>query len=256
LLTATLILATFAGCNNATNETADVNKPTNETADLDPGFMLFPTPRTFDGPGTVFRIDKGKTRFLVKRLAIKVDEAGTEELPVRSKSVTWTASALATFIGAPQIVQDARGSFKADSSLKSEISFGQGTRERTYDEDVTKALNAAHIPFNDHKDSKYYIIRETIAVSSINIVIEQSAALDASAKATLKQVVDNQADMKWSGADREALTKAFKQPHRVFYTAEEILPPGSGLATNSEPRLLPLSPNHPLSWDKEMEDGK
>jgi hypothetical protein len=249
LLTLPLLVASLAGCDKGGHP----SPTSSESPDLDPGFKVFPTPRTFDGPGTVFRIDKRSTKFPVTILKVNASPAGTEELPARSKSVNWSASALATFIGAPQIVQDTQGSFKADSTLNSAISFGQGTRERTDDEDVTKAIKVAHISFKDHKDSKYYVIRETIAVSSISVVIERSAGLDAKAKATIKQVIDSRADIKLSDADRQTLTKTFQQPHRVFYTAEEILPPGSGLEANSEPRLLPLRPNQTLSWDEEVE---
>lgn len=240
--------------NNPPLQTNTPPLPTSSQAELDPGFRVFPTPRTFDGPGTLFRIDQKGTKYSVGKLNARVDKAGSETLPSSMKNVSWSASALVTFLGVARKLQDIKGSADLNSALDSTISFGEGERETTYDADVDKALREQQSSFKHWADSRYFVIRETISVSSVNIVVDRSGSARVEAKAAVTKLVDGHGGINWNSSSRDSLVKEFSTPHRIFYTAEEILAPSSGLEDDAKLRRFRLKPGDELTWEKEDRD--
>src|SRR4051812_16481017 len=62
------------------------------------GFQPFPTPREFDGPGTVFRKD-GDVVYFVTSLPVKVDVAGKETLVSGKVNGKWNGNLLSQYTG-------------------------------------------------------------------------------------------------------------------------------------------------------------
>jgi hypothetical protein len=117
------------------------------------GFQTFPTPRTFDGPGTVFRIAEDRTKFPVTTLIVRVQQVGKEQFANSTQTGQWTLGALLKFWGAQEILSDPEVSGKAGSSFQLTIQIGEGSRERTDDSEVAAALKAASI---DYRDGSHY----------------------------------------------------------------------------------------------------
>lgn len=209
------------------------------------GFQTFPTPRTFDGPGTVFRIARDRTRFPVTKLNVPVDQVGDERFANYTKTGVWSLAAVLKYLGAPQLLSDAQVSANFGSSLELTLQIGQGNRERTYDADVKAALKAASIEYRG--DSRYYIIRETIGVSDLSYRFTKKKDLTSGVTAAIKKVVDATGNLKWVGSEQTDLVQKFDRPHRVFYTAEEILPPTGLLGAEPERRRV----TEPLEWATE-----
>src|SRR4051812_37496862 len=63
-----------------------------------PGFQTWPTPRTFDPPGTVFVLDQDYLDYRAS-LGIPVRRVGTEDFASLSAHGKWTGSSLADFVG-------------------------------------------------------------------------------------------------------------------------------------------------------------
>src|ERR1700730_1320420 len=97
-LVATVAVLLFSGC------PPKPPKPLSTLPDLGlTGFQTFPTPRTFDGPGTVFRITRERIRFPVTRLNVPVEQAGDESFANYTKKVEWSLGFVLKYLGAQQV---------------------------------------------------------------------------------------------------------------------------------------------------------
>jgi hypothetical protein len=219
--------------------------------ELDPGFQVFPTPRTFDGPGTVFRVDQNHTRYPVTELRVQVKDVGEEQVGTYAKHSSWKLSALANFLGAiKNLLVDPSVSADLSKTINSTFEFGEGHRERIVDEkELNDSLNKSGVTFR--KDSRYFVIYETIAVPKIKVVITNGSELSAEAKADLKKVANADIGIKGDSESEFALIKNFDKPFRVFYTAEEILPGGVGLNENGGAEIVKLKPEEQPVWSDE-----
>lgn len=209
------------------------------------GFQTFPTPRTFDGPGTVFRIAPDRTRFSVAKLNVPIDQVGVERFANYTKTDVWSLATVIKYVGAPQLLSDAQVSANLGSSLELTLQIGQGSRERTYDADVTAALNAASIEYR--VDSRYYIIRETIGVSDLSYRFTRKKDLTSGVTAALIKTVQATGSLQWVSSEQTDLVQKFDRLHRVFYTAEEIIPSVGLLGAEPERRRV----KEPLEWTTE-----
>jgi len=216
-----------------------------------PGFQTYPTPRTFDGPGTVFRLTADQHRYSVTLLKANVDKVGTEEFPNYSSDVKWSVGALVNFLklrllSAPEVGAD------LSRQVQVNIRLGTGHRERTYDDDIDQALKSAHIPYR--RDSRYFVVREAIAVDSLNITANPTTSAGADAHATLNGVATVEGNVHWQDESKKSLVRAFVPPHYVFYLVDEILPPGPGLSGDSVPKRYKLT-DETLRWTAETVDA-
>lgn len=246
-----------------------------------PDFQTFPTPRTFDGPGTVFRIDKKKARYHVLKLTVPVDE-GSEEAGSVVQTGRWRFGVALGFL------TGARVSAGREHEIVTTLSGGK--RQITYDPDIENALRSATIDFK--QDNRYFLIRETVAYSAIRHRFVSGWDLSANEESTLRQLMDRMKDLKWadpcgeapprqqeaspapspaaaprpsgespdraspkpparvevSGASARCVDRTFDQPHRVFFLAEELVP-AKGALSSAAARFRV---NEPLSWLSEV----
>jgi hypothetical protein len=208
-----------------------------------PGFETFPTPRTFDGPGLVFRVDNTGKKFSVTQLPVRVEPVGEEEFPKLSQKSNWSAGLVANFLS---IVLN----LDASSKYTLEVSLGRGSRERTFDDAVDEALKEADIRFR--RDNRYYIIRETIATPSVSLRLLDNDEASAKLKAEIDKKVsgDVEVDWRWGSEEKVTLVSDFAQPHRIFFLVDELLPPGHPVVGEGTIRRLPVAPGD-VRWDSE-----
>jgi hypothetical protein len=211
------------------------------------GFQTFPTPRTFDGPGTIFRITPDQVRFAVVNLKVPVEKAGKEIFANYHKTNEWSLASILKFMGASKLFGDAQVSVDLGSDTEVTLNIGEGNRERTYDGDVDSSLRVAAIDYR--KDSRYYIIRETISVSQISYRFGNERNLTAGLNAAIKKLVETTNDLKWKGAQQTELVQHFDGLHRIFYTAEEIVAPTGVVGSQVQRRRV----TEPLQWTNEQQ---
>ncbi|MCR9244553.1 MAG: hypothetical protein NXI31_05940 [bacterium] len=98
-----------------------------------PGFGVFPTPRTFDQPGYVFRVARDGRKFPVATLDVPLIERGVEQFATSRQSGKWTSSGLLAYLGIGSAEVASRTGFSVTVSLQS------GARLGIYDGDIDKA---------------------------------------------------------------------------------------------------------------------
>jgi hypothetical protein len=241
-ITAALLIAFCSPVNSASTLTEDDLKY--------PGFQTFPTPRTFDGPGTVFRLTADQHRYSVTLLKVRIDKVGTEEFPNYSSDVKWSVGALVNLLKVRLLSTPEVGA-ELQRQVQINISLGTGYRERTYDDDVDQALRSAHIAYR--RDSRYFVVREAIAVDSLSISANPRTSAGADAHAALNRIATAEGTLHWQDETHKSLVRTFTPPHYAFYLVDEVLPPGPGVAGESVPRRYKLT-DEILRWTDEAVD--
>jgi hypothetical protein len=212
------------------------------TVELDAGFQTFPTPRTFDGPGTVFRIDESGAKFIVVELKIPYEEAGMEQIGTYSRQKQWTIAALVNFLGG-------HGSNEGSETIESLMKFGEGHRRRITDTDIDQALEKEQIKYKPRNE--YFVIHETIAVPSLDVDFRHSESLSPEVKVAFDEAIKAGSALKWSDTSKRSLVKTFRELHNVFFTADKILPPALGAVSPGRPELIKLDPSEQPIWKTE-----
>lgn len=201
-----------------------------------PGFSTFPTPRTFDRPGTVFRVTPDGRRFSVGDISVPV-QSGSEYIGNLEQSSDWNVSVLARFLNLVNIT-DTTGGQK--SSVH--VVLGSAARKSTYDGDIDIALKAANL--NMTRPGSYFIIRDVISVDQIEYALSESwvAALGASIDA--RPEARGQASFSWKGTNSTTLVQRFAESHNIFYLPERLLKPFGSDAAG----VIRVKVDDPLSW--------
>lgn len=208
-----------------------------------PGFQTFPSIRTFDGPGTIFRVAKDGTKYPATTLTVPVVPRGDETYPEIERTGTGDLDAALTFIGLPD---SARATKRVAVTMHARI--GPGTRFSTFDTAVDSALATTRIDWRS--GSKYYLIRETIAVASLQFSATQTTSSEGTWAAVIGKLVRLGGKIAGQDSTSVSLDRAFNPIANVFYTAEEVLPPAPGMFT-APPARRPL--HEPLRWRKEVQ---
>jgi hypothetical protein len=216
------------------------------------GFDTFPTPRTFDGPGYVFRIEKqSKKKFPVTELNVKREPpVGQEAFPSYNQIVRWSATLVASYLGAPETVITT-ASADASNDVDVQIKLGLGKRYRVYDDAVEEALKSARIRFRE--DSDYYVVREAIAVPTISVILARKATATAGIRAMFQKIVDTTANVHWEDQSKASLIQDFgQQPHYVFFTVDRVVPSGIGASETSEAVIVSPDIREHVEWKEEV----
>lgn len=216
-----------------------------------PEFETFPTPRTFDGPGTVFRVDQTNTQIPVKQLSLNVKNVGEEQFATFKRTVGWNVGALAKYLGATDVLSNLQASGKAGSTAVLDVRLGKGQRFQAFDDDVRKAIKDAQIEYD--RNSNYYVIIETIAVQNMYFDRNTNHSLSADAQAAVNSIVEASANADWHDNAKKTIDQDFGKPFYVFFKRVEILPPGNRLNPTTEPKLLKVVPGSQPLWTQEQE---
>lgn len=195
-------------------------------------YKTFPAPREGCGPGYVFRISKKDKRTQIPVTQLSADDIHSGKVALSETNSTVKGSSLLKFLS-PGSTVDATVSGSSTATLA--LSFGQGYIETLDEALIEERIKAKKIQFKS--DSKYYAIIETIAVDSMSFVVKELGKKSAGVTATIDQYVA-QGQFSRDKDVSTRLIKAFTPRHRVFYKVVEVIPSGSGLATDVGPRIL------------------
>jgi hypothetical protein len=211
---------------------------------LEPGWHFYPKPTTEDGPGTVFRIDRLKRRFMVDEIRIPV-KVGTEVSGQTLQTMRTDANALVRFIAADQGMSATQGGSRTDT-LTFEMYGVQ--REYTTDTDIADVLEQFRLKVSFRPDNKYYLIRESRSATELRIMLSDAFANALGGDASLSSLAKAGAGVTLEKHERYVINQKLPRRMRVAFLAEEIVPTSMGLTGKPEFDLAPLT--EPLVWDE------
>jgi len=224
-------------------------KRTNTTKDvppivvLPPGWQFYSKPTTLEPPGTVFRIDSDKKRYIVDVLKIKTQK-GEEVFGKLRRGIEANAGILVRFLG----LKDVGVSSGAKKSEQLVLELQDLVREVSTDVDLDKTLK----PFLgrlDYKiDNRYFIIREATTVKEINFQLTQDQVNDLGGWASLKKVLSLRGKLFYSKQGRYVLQERFDKPMRVMFLPDEIKIVSSKLG-GAGPELGRVRVENVLEWE-------
>lgn len=209
-------------------------KPAKDTiCPEDEGFQMFLTPRTFDAPGKIFRVNSDKTSFEVSALSVTTT-GGEETLGSGIRKVS--AGFLANFISLP-----VKGNMNLSKNVQMQYKVeGPALREITSDVDVFKKLNdeMKAIPWQPNND--YYVMRETIAAKNIQFSFDDDAIAALGGEAVVKELGGStiKGEVKWESKAQYQLSEKYTAPHRICYKADRITIEVGGLGGASPAYIL------------------
>lgn len=184
-------------------------------------FVPFPSPRDFDPPGRIFRVD---TNGDVRRLAIldlKPHE-GNEVIPsVKTKAGLSLSSVLET-IGIPASTFPASAKVELDKTREFSLASLNGRRVYLEDDQVRGPLAKYLSTVSRRSDNKYYLVRETVRTTSLTYQARKAWVAGAGIEAQFKGSVSAKAGLRWDTGEEFAIDTRFTRPLDVWYVADEL----------------------------------
>lgn len=214
--------------------------------ELFPDFKMFPSARTFDAPGTVFRINPDGTRFDVIDLSSRIPTSGGDEsIPEQMGHRKLSGEAISDFLSA-------KGSASASGSDSYDVflSLTGVRREKIFDTDLDKVLATALGGIVLRRDSRYYVIRETIAARAISYRLTSSDAASAHIKVDQQKIANGNAKLERTSSGETRLVVSFEAANRIFYKPEEIKFESSGITGTLTVTRSPVTAD--LAWRGRM----
>lgn len=205
------------------------------------GFFAFPSPRVFDAPGTVFRIDLDGVRRPVADLSsltrVTARPEAVPRLVVRSlidgrAFVRWLGREDRGF-----------GGSRLDSAY---ISLFGATREIAYEVALTAVVDSAAKLVDWTKSGAVYLITETISADSVEIGFVRESVFSTSDSASSVSSSMGVA-ARWRPLTSSRLAIRFMQPHRILYKAEQLVK-RNGLENDSLALVMRVTPSAAPYW--------
>lgn len=196
------------------------------------GFEAFATPRAFDGPGTIFRLDSEHRRFFVDSVAFTTT-GGQEMLAAQESSREMTLAQVVESIGASAAALPIRVSTDLSSKRFTSIKATTAERSRTSDKDVEDALRRWATTAKPVVGSEYWLIRETVSTPGLTYKVSNSwlAGLGLNAEALNK--AGYKGEIKATSGDTLEMDTKFTNPLNVWYKAEKVVfSPAFGVGPN------------------------
>lgn len=185
------------------------------------GFKVFASPRSFDPPGRIYRVQQDGQVFGVVTLLIK-PKSGVEAIPKIETKANFSLKELLETVGVT--ADELPASVSAEITRKREVTFEGFDAKREYldDADLDKVLPQAFADITIRPDNKYYLIRETISSDNINYKMEKSWILNTGFEVNFKDILKNKVNLNWNSGENFSMNKKFNQPLRIWYKAESL----------------------------------
>lgn len=229
---ALLAVLVFAGCSPAARAVRLDAAPVFEE-----GFQVFPSPRTFDGPGTIFRIDANNVRRPIADLGSMLElSSEPEAVPSLIVSGTVDLNALLSWLDRG----NAGGRISRVDSAQVEV-FG-ARRERMYESQSRRLIDSAERLIDWTKPGRIFIITETVSADSVLFRINQSAAAAVGDSLKSENATGRGVSFSWQPRRAASLAVRFPRPYRVFYKTD-VLVRRSSLEPDSLPRIARVREN-------------
>jgi hypothetical protein len=186
------------------------------------GFEAFPTPRAFDAPGTIYRVDSGGKRFEVSTLPVSPRARGEEAIPKMTRTSEISLKQLVETLGAKAAALPVKATSNLSSTSSTTVESTSGVRTVLSDDELNAALSAWATNTRPAPGNTYYVIRETIAAPGVTYKVSQNwlASLDLDVK-SLKAAGYN-GEAKAGANNTLELDTKFGKNLNVWYKSEEV----------------------------------
>lgn len=212
LSTLLVLTGLLSGCSTSPSPANLADAPTFER-----GFQIFPSPRTFDPPGTIFRVDSaGIRRPVVDLSGLLTITPQAEAIPSIAVRGRFSSGAFFAWLGDRQRSIEAE---RADSAL---VVVAGAKRERAYEVELRKLLDSAATIIDWGRSGRLYLITETIAADSVHILLSSEANLGVRDSLQLDSVKTRGVRVGWSPQRATEIALRFATPHRIFYKVEQL----------------------------------
>jgi hypothetical protein len=185
------------------------------------GFRPYPSPRAFDAPGLIYRVDSTGSVYKVATLDV-LPSTGEEVLPHISSSLDLSFQQFLETLGLPSSEVTAFAQLHKKQGFY--VSSVNGIREYLTDQAVDQSLSKV---VNDKKltirpTNKYYVVRETIATANISYKSNATSLIDFGLVETFIRIISAHASFRWNSEREFVLDQNFSHPLRVWYKPERI----------------------------------
>lgn len=195
---------------------------------LPEGWQFYSRPSNLEPPGTVFRIDGERRRFIVARLDPQID-SGAEPGVSKTESVETRIGVFAGLIG----LQAWNASIGESKARVLQYEITEPVRASTTDAAIDLVLQPFISATNFRPENRYYVIREVRSASAMKYILSNEILGELGGKANVTAVVGAGVNFTQKDANVHELTQQFPERLGVMYLAEEIAPDRAGLAASA-----------------------
>jgi hypothetical protein len=208
------------------------------------GFEPFPSARSFDPPGRVYRVSPEGTVFRVK--LIEVDpEVGEESIAklVSTQQLSLSQALENAGVAASTLTASATGALSRTREFTTESV--DGTRLYLEDSQIDQVLPEALSDIRVRQGSRYYLIRETVMTRNLSYTGRTEWLTEAGLSAQLPEVLSGNFEFQGGEGEEFSLTREFDEPRHVWYKAERLeieRPFGAGPGQPVDVQLVSTEP--------------
>lgn len=206
------------------------------------GLQVFPSPRDFDPPGTVFRIDPdGVFRPIADLSGLLHLQPHEEVVPRVAVYRGFDIGTLFSWLGASSLGSKLE---RVDSAV---VDVGGAEREQAFEVDLRRVVDSAARLIDWSKPGRVYVVTETVLADSVAITLGVSTRLAVGDSLKADSARARGVSVSWTPHAATNLDLKFSRPYRVFYKAEELRP-SSRLEGDSIPKPVRIPVTQPLIW--------
>ena len=188
------------------------------------GFVAFDSPRDFDAPGQVYRIDTQGNLWQVGTIGV-VAKSGKERTRTMESKANWSLSTVLKTIGASATQLPANARAEVSRSREVTIEGTDVTREWIEDTQQPAQKVAKLLSDTEYRSgNKYFLIRETQAVQALTFHGSRKWLANAGVEAEIQKEISGKAEFKIDNNDSYSIVAKFDHPMRVWYKAEKVEP--------------------------------
>jgi len=210
---------------------------------LGPGWQFYSRPTQLEPPGTVFRIDQSKRRYIVDTLEVAT-QSGEEAVARREESVTANLGMLARFFGLGPKLDVA-----ADHTETFVFELKGASRQYVGDVDLDTALNPWLARLAPREGSRYYVIREAESGSEIIYHLNRGQVDKLGGEASLSEKAKLEGNLHMSTSKEDyLLQQKFETPMRIMFLPEELRPYSPTREIGKEAVITRSPVTEPLVW--------
>lgn len=210
---------------------------------FDRGWQFYTRPTTLEPPGTVFRIDPDKRRYMVGALDIE-PTCGEEEAAAMHRRIETTLGAVLRFLGFDRF----GGGGKLSAVEQLSFSLSEAEREALDDMMIQAPLAAFLEQLPYRADNRYFLIRECLSATSMTFELSKEQAAKVEAKAQISKVGEVGASAGRQAERAFSFPSSFPKRMRVAFLPEEITRTRSNLA-GGPPSLGLVRVDEALVWE-------
>lgn len=185
------------------------------------GFQPYTSPRSFGGPGQVFRTDEAGVPWPVETLQFATT-IGSEFLPKYVSSLEYSLEALLQTIGVTGVQLPA--SLSANAGRSSSVTLESTDASRLFVDDryLDEALQGRGTGLRIRPGNSYFVVREAIQSKALTYKVQRKWLASFSAEADFIEVVKTKASPKLEGDEELSVEASFSKPMFLMYRADQL----------------------------------